>query len=529
MRNETDVLIVGAGPAGLMMACQLALRNIPFRIIDKKSFGVQYSGALIIHARSLEIFHQMGIAQSAIESGILANEIKLVFNGTKSVILPVKDIGKELTQFPHLLMLEQSKTEQILADYIQKYGHSIERETELIRFTQDADGVTSFLNDANGGTEVIKTKYLIAADGAHSTVRKQLKIPFAGTSDPISLFVTDCISEADFQSDQICFSFSEETTAGFFPLPGGRWRIDGVISSELAKNDPIFFMDIAKNIADKTRINVKISQPGWFSTFQVNERCAQTFQQNKCFLVGDAAHIHSPVGAQGMNTGLQDSCNLAWKLEMVINGRVRAELLNSYSSERKVVAKNVVRGTHRAFNFLTSRNFILKWVRVYALPFILQPVLPLLIKQKVIRSFVFKRISGIGVQYRKNSFSHQTSLGRFRTCAPKPGDRLPYLRYWEYGQDISIQDQVDGTSYLLMIFSKSNQEPIVKMAEKYSAFLSVQILPSLSNAVESFKQMGIIDYGCFLIRPDLYISYRSSKPDLVHLESYLQQISLIKR
>lgn len=528
MKNETDVLIVGAGPAGLMMACQLALRNIPFRIIDKKSFGVQYSGALIIQARSLEIFHQMGIAQSAIENGILANEIKLVFNGTKSVILPVKDIGKDLTQFPHLLMLEQSKTEQILADYIQKYGHSIERETELIRFTQDADGVTSFLIGSNGETEVIRSKYLIAADGAHSTVRKQLKIPFTGTSDPISLFVTDCICEADFQSDQICFSFSDETTAGFFPLPGGRWRIDGVISSEQAIKTPLFFKDIAKNIAGKTRINVKISQPGWFSTFQINERCAQTFQQNKCFLVGDAAHIHSPVGAQGMNTGLQDSYNLAWKLEMVITGKLKPELLNSYSAEREVIAKNVVRGTQRVFKFLTSRNFILKWVRVYALSYILRPVLPLLIKQKVIRNFVFKRISEIGVQYRKNYFSHQTSLGRFRSCAPKPGDRLPHLRYWEYGQDINIQDQVNGTSYHLMIFSKSNQEPIVKMAEKYSAFLSVQIVPSNSNTTESFKKLGITDYGCFLIRPDLYISYRSAKPDVSHLERYLLQLCVVK-
>ncbi|MEI6678278.1 MAG: FAD-dependent monooxygenase [Mariniphaga sp.] len=528
MKNETDVLIVGAGPAGLMMACQLALRNIPFRIIDKKSCGVQYSGALIIQARSLEIFHQMGIAQSAIENGILANEIKLVFNGTKSVILTVKDIGKDLTQFPYLLMLEQSKTEQILHDYIYKYGHSVERETELNRFIQDADGVTSFLIGPNGVTEVIRTKYLIAADGAHSTVRKQLKIHFAGTSDPISLFVTDCISEADFQSDQICFSFSEETTAGFFPLTDGRWRIDGVISSKQAIKKPLYFKDIAKDIADKTRINVKISQPGWFSAFQVNERCAQTFRQNKCFLVGDAAHIHSPVGAQGMNTGMQDSYNLAWKLEMVITGKVKPALLNSYSAEREVIAKNVVRVTHRAFNFLTSRNFILKCVRVYALPFILRPVLPLMIKQKVISNFVFKRISEIGVQYRKNSFSHQTSLGCFRSCAPKPGDRLPYLRYWEYGQYISIQDHVDGASYHLMIFSKSNQAPILKIAEKYSAFLSVQIVPSNSNTSESFKKMGITNYGCFLIRPDLYISYRSSKPDVSHLERYLLQLCVVK-
>jgi len=340
--KNIDVLIVGAGPSGLMMACQLALRNISFRIIDKKAHRTNYSGALIVQARSIEIFQQMGIAQTAVQSGVIAKEIKLVFNGKKYFTIPVRDIGHGLTQFPYLLLLEQSQTEQLLTNFINNFGYSIEREIELVQFKQDDQVVNSVLKRSGGQVEFITTKYLIAADGARSTVRKQLQIPFIGKTFSTALFVSDCKAEGDLSSDQLCFSFSDQTTAGIFPLPGRRWRIDGAISMDKESKDPLTFDDIRNSFAEKTRMKVEISEPEWFSVFHVNERYASTFQQKRCFLVGDAAHIHSPVGAQGMNTGLQDSYNLAWKLAMVIQGKSKASLLETYSSERLVVAKNVV-------------------------------------------------------------------------------------------------------------------------------------------------------------------------------------------
>lgn len=522
--KNIEVLIVGAGPSGLMMACQLALHNISFRIIDKKDHRTNYSGALIIQARSVEIFQQLGIAQTAIHSGLIANEIKIIFNGKKSFTIPVKNIGQGLTQFPCLLMLEQSKTEQLLINFIHNYGYSVERETELERFTQDADGVTSILKLATGEGETIKTKYLIAADGAHSTVRKQLQIPFAGKTYPISLFVTDCKAEVNLPSDQMCFSFSDATTAGFFPLPDGRWRVDGTISRELDAKDPLTFDDIEKCFAEKTQMKVKLFEPEWFSVFQSHDRYASSFQQNRCFLVGDAAHIHSPVGAQGMNTGLQDSYNLAWKLALVIQEKAKAVLLDTYSSERIVVANKVVRGTDRAFNLVTSRNFFVKRFRVHALPYILQLVLPLLIKQQAIRHFFFRRISEIGIQYQKSSLSHQASLGNFPAYAPKPGDRLPLLRYNENGIALNIQEKVKGTDFHLFIFSKQTlPDAIIKVAEKYTHLISIETIPFTSETSDMYKRLGIGNSGCYLIRPDMYIAYRSCKPKAEHLETYLQQ------
>jgi len=523
--KNIDVLIVGAGPSGLMMACQLALRNISFRIIDKKAHRTNYSGALIVQARSIEIFQQMGIAQTAVQSGVIAKEIKLVFNGKKYFTIPVRDIGHGLTQFPYLLLLEQSQTEQLLTNFINNFGYSIEREIELVQFKQDDQVVNSVLKRSGGQVEFITTKYLIAADGARSTVRKQLQIPFIGKTFSTALFVSDCKAEGDLSSDQLCFSFSDQTTAGIFPLPGRRWRIDGAISMDKESKDPLTFDDIRNSFAEKTRMKVEISEPEWFSVFHVNERYASTFQQKRCFLVGDAAHIHSPVGAQGMNTGLQDSYNLAWKLAMVIQGKSKASLLETYSSERLVVAKNVVRGTDRAFTFVTSRSFFAKLFRVHVLPFFLQLMLPILVKQPSIRHLFFRRISEIGIHYRKSSLSQHSSTGYFPAYAPKPGERLPYINYQEDGKMINIQDKVKSNDFHLFIFSKhSSRDTFNRIAEKYAHQLSFEIIQYTSGTDNLFKQFGIVDSGCYLVRPDLYIAYRSAKPDADHFEAYLQQL-----
>ena len=523
--KNIDVLIVGAGPSGLMMACQLALQKISFRIIDKKEHPTSYSGALIVQARSLEIFQQMGIAQTAVQRGVIVHEIRLIFNGKKTFTIPVKDIGLGLTQFPYLLLLEQSQTEQLLTDFISNFGYSIERETELIQFTQDDQCVYAVLKRSDGQEESITTKYLIAADGARSTVRKQLQIPFNGKTFSTALYVSDCKAEGDLSPDQLCFLFSDQATTGIFPLPGGRWRIDGAISMDMKSNDPLTFKNIAKHFREKTRMNVEISEPDWFSVFHVNERYASVFQQKRCFLVGDAAHIHSPVGAQGMNTGLQDSYNLSWKLAFVLQGKANASLPDTYTSERIVVAKNVVRGTDRAFTFVTSRSVFVKLFRVHILPFFLQLILPILVKRESIRHFFFRRISEIGIHYCKSSLSKQSSTGNFPTYAPRPGERLPFINYQADGKMINnIQDQVKSTGFHLFIFSKpSYSDAIKQIAEKYTHLISYEIIPYSLGKDDLFKRFGIVDSGCYLVRPDLYIAYRSAKPDADHFENYLQQ------
>ena len=521
--KKSEVLIIGAGPSGLMMACQLALHTIPFRIIDKKDHCTNYSGALIIHARSIEIFYQMGIAQSAIQKGIIANEINIIFNGKKTFRIHVKNIGQGLTKFPYLLMLEQSKTEQLLIDFISNFGYSVERNTELLRFAEDTEGVISILKPANGKEETVRTKYLIGADGGNSTIRKQLNIPFIGLTHPISLFVTDCKAEVKLSPESICFSFSNASTAGFFPLTNGRWRVDGAIPVKLEAKDELTFDDIENKFAERTRMEVKLYQPQWFSVFHSHQGYALSFRQNHCFLIGDAAHIHSPVGAQGMNTGLQDAYNLAWKLALVIQEKAKALLLDTYASERAEIAKKVIRSTDKVFNLVTSQNFFLKTFRIYAVPLIMRLIFPLMVKKKAIRHFFFRKISEIGIQYRESPLTHHAPSGNFPSHAPKPGDRLPCIPYNEDGKEINIQDKVKGTGFHLFVFTKhTSPDEIIRVAEKYKDIMSFETIPYTSETKYLYKRLGMDVSGYYLIRPDMYIAYRSCKPGAEHFENYLR-------
>ncbi len=524
VNKNIDVLIVGAGPSGLMMACQLAIRGIRFRIIDKKEQPISYSGALIIQARSLEIFKQMGIAQKAINNGIIADEIRVLFNGKKTFSIPIKNIGQGLSQFPYFLMLEQSKTEQLLIEFLENYGYAVESKTELLKFTQDSNVVTSILKLENRHDEILKTKYIIAADGVNSSLRQCLNIPFIGTTHPVSLFVTDCKAELNIPSNTICFSFSNNASTGLFPLKDGKWRIDGTIPKGLETNRTLKFEDIENKFAERIPMNIKLYEPNWFSVFHSHQRYAKWFQQNRCFLVGDAAHVCSPVGAQGMNTGLQDAYNLAWKLTLVIKQNAAASILNSYSTERFGIAKNIITYTDKVFNLVTSNNFLVKKFLVYIIPFILKLLLPFLQKQKNIRQFCFKKISEIGIHYRKSAFSTNATSGNFPLSSPKPGDRLPYFIYYEFGKEINFQDKIKGTGFHLFLFSKNAPlHEIIEVAEYYKGIISVEMIPYNPESKSLFYSLGIKNSGFYLIRPDSYIAYRSNKPDTNHFKNYLQQ------
>src|SRR5262249_29901672 len=203
-----------------------------------------------------------------------------------------------------------------------------------------------------------------------SVVCEQLKIPFGGKTYEESLFVLDCKAEVDIPNDEMYLTFAEKAVGGFFPLTNGRWRVLGNIPKELEGNEEFRFEDIEENFAERVHMNVKLYDPQWISAYRSHHRYASTFRQDRCFLAGDAAHIHSPVGAQGMNTGLQDAYNLAWKLTLVLKGKAKETLLDTYTEERITIARNLVRTTDRAFNLVTNQNFFLKKIRLYIVPLV---------------------------------------------------------------------------------------------------------------------------------------------------------------
>jgi 2-polyprenyl-6-methoxyphenol hydroxylase-like FAD-dependent oxidoreductase len=526
--KNTEVLIVGAGPSGLMMACQLAIHNVPFRIIDKKERETSYSGALVVHARTLEVFHQMGIAAQAEKEGIEVHQVKVVFNGRKPLRLHIMKMGEGISQFPNLLLLEQSITEHLLRGFISKYGYSVEGNTELIEFGQDASGVTSLVKLPNGKEEVVRSLYLIAADGSQSSIRKQAKIAFKGNTSELSLFVTDCKAAVDMAPGEICFSFSQSASSGLFPLKNGRYRVDGALPDRTDKNYSITFDDVEKDFAARNRMNIRLYDPEWFSVFHSHQQYAESFRQNRCFLVGDAAHVFSPVGAQGMNTGIQDSYNLGWKLAFTIQGKAPASLLASYPDERQPIALNLINATEKVFRLVTSERYFHKMLRLYVSPTIFRLVFYMIERWSSFRRFIFNGIAQVGVQYRKNHHPKLTSNGRFSSEIPRPGDRLPYIRLTLNNISVNIQDKIDGRRYYLFVLGYgSHYEDIITLANKYTISLVTETIVYNPETKPLFDKLGIRNSGLYLVRPDMYIAYRSDKFDPRHFQQYLSQI-LIK-
>lgn len=520
-----DVLIVGAGPVGLMMACQLAVHQIPFRIIDKKLHPSTYSGALIVHARTMEIFDQMGMAKKVLHESILPNKLSILFNGKKRAQILLKDIGKGLSKFPNLHLIEQSKTEQLLLDFATTKGTDVEWKKELKRFSQDEKTVTSVIQLPDGREEIIKSKYLIAADGGKSTVREQLQIPFVGKTHPVSLFIIDCKAEMELPPDEMCFSFSNAATSGFFPLKNNRKRVDGVIPKRMEGSSKITFEDIEKNIAERLNMNIGISNPEWFSVSRSNQYYAISYQAHLCFLAGDAAHTFTPVGAQGMNTGLQDAYNLAWKLAFVLQHNALPTLLNTYSNERVTLAKNTANSSGKIYNLVTSRNFFVKSFRIHVFPYVLKWILILIERQRAVRQFSFKILSEININYRKSPLSIHKSTGKFSKHAPKPGDRLPYLIFNINGKKINIQSVVSPTKFTLLIFTDSLLPTEIKaMADNYQAFLVIETMELTPKTKILFEHFGIKNKGCYLIRPDMYIAFRWLNFDTSPLNQYFSKL-----
>jgi 2-polyprenyl-6-methoxyphenol hydroxylase-like FAD-dependent oxidoreductase len=520
--KTVEVHIVGSGLSGLMMACQLAVHGIHFRIIDKKEHSSTYSGAFILQARSVEIFSQLGIVEKILQGAIIANNLSIVFNGKTKARISLKDIGKGLTKFPNLYLIEQSKTEQLLIDFIAAKGYSVERKTEMDSFTQDDTCVTSVLKLHDGAEEMLKTQYMIAADGGDSGVRAHLRIPFVGKRHPVSLFIIDCKAELDLPSDELCFSFSEDSTSGFFPMKEGKRRIDGVIPKELEGKKNIQFEDIEKKFAQRLRMKIRLYNPAWFSVSYSNQGCALSYQKNRCFLVGDAAHTFTPVGAQGMNTGLQDAYNLAWKLAFVLQGKAKSALLDTYYTERKNTAEKLVRSTGRIYTLVTSRTVFIKIFRLHLLPHLLKWILPLIEKQKKIRRFCFITLSEVGINYRKSTLCRDASVGYFPNGTPQPGDRLPYLLFTDNEQEVNIQEKINPTGFMLFVFTgSSSSAKFIEIVEKYKHVLSLETIAFTAQTKSLYHHFGIKDSGYYLIRPDMHIAFRSSTLDTRHLIQFL--------
>jgi 2-polyprenyl-6-methoxyphenol hydroxylase-like FAD-dependent oxidoreductase len=519
--NQISVLITGAGPTGLMLACQLERFGIPYRIIEKNGGPTTQSRALAIQPRSLELFAQMGIAQKAVAQGKQAKAVNYVASGKLAQRLALEGHGEGLTEFPYLLILDQSKTERLLIDFLHQHGHSVEWQTELVAFTQNSHGVLATLQHADGTQEQLEATWLVGADGAKSVVRHTLAIPFAGKTYDASLFVLDCRVNLPFKDDEGYIAFSETSFAAFFPMTEGRCRVISILPEDLAAKEQITFEEVASGFAERMQLAVQLSDPKWISIYHAHHRAVATFRKGRCFLAGDAAHIHSPVGAQGMNTGLQDAHNLAWKLALVIAGQADPALLDTYNEERLPVAQRLVRTTDRVFRLTLNKNPLARAWMMYVAP----KALALVLKVKPLARLAFITISQIGIHYRQSRLAQSASLGVFPRHAPQPGDRLPYVAFYEQEKKVNIQQKVTAPVFHLLLFPGLHAEQKVQalhtVVQPFNRAIGIETIPLTPETQPLYEALGVQHGGCYLVRPDLFVAYRSTELDAAHFQHYL--------
>jgi 2-polyprenyl-6-methoxyphenol hydroxylase-like FAD-dependent oxidoreductase len=523
LNKTTEVLIVGAGPVGLMLACQLSLFGIRCRIIDKKKGPCQYSGAMVIHARTLEIFRQLGMDDLVQQQGTRIQALTVFIEGIRKFSLPVGSIGQGLSPYPSMLLLEQKNTEQLLIGYLSKKGIIVEWETELMDLVQTAEHVEAIVHAPGGTKGTIPTSWLVGADGGQSTVRMLLGIPFPGKTHKLNLSIMEVDAAIDLTENEAGFSFSKRATTGFFPLPNGNWRIDVALNRFHRKKAWIDFKAVQQYFGYDTGMKTVVRHPQFFSVFHSHGRVAQFYSSGRCFLAGDAAHLFTPVGAQGMNTGLQDAHNLAWKLALVAAGKAVPEILYTYENERKPVAQSVAHASDIFLKMAASSGLFYKMIRRFLLPSFMKMFFRMMKKRKI-NEFVFNKISGTGVSYQTNLINLTLPAEKHRP-GPNFGDRLPCISYWDNNKEVQIQDLVDGNAFLLLVLpGHGDAKDLQKLAGKYKSVLTVKHVRLTDETKDLYIKLGIKSNGWILVRPDQHIACRSDEVDPVIVDIYLQGI-----
>lgn len=367
MDASADVIVVGAGPSGLMAATCLARWGVRVVVIDGKDGPTRESRALGLQARSLELYDQLGLSERVLAEATPAPALRPGYGRRVFGTVPLSEMGRTLTPFPGLFVLEQSRNEQLLYDAFTALDGTVLWGHSLVSLADDARGGVDVTVDGPDGRATLRSRWLVAADGASSAVRKVRGIRFEGTTSPLSYFVADALDASGLVEEGINLRVAGDDILLAFPMGGaGHHRILGIAEHSEELDDAAVEAQVRAMLAD--RFGVEYTRSSWFARYRTHHRLAERFRDGPVFLVGDAAHVHSPVGAQGMNTGLQDAHNLACKLGQVITGEAPESMLDEYEHERRPVADRLVHTTDALFTRITSRSGPARFVRTRIVP-----------------------------------------------------------------------------------------------------------------------------------------------------------------
>ena len=502
MAKHCDVLIVGAGPTGLVLALWLTRLGVPLRIIDKTTEAGTTSRALAVQARTLELYRQLNLTDAVLTLGHKVPAINLWVKGEQKARLPFETVGAGLTPYPFLHIFPQDQHERLLAQRLQELGVSVERGTELLGYTEQADRVVARLRGPGGEEESCEATYVAGCDGARSLVRETMGTGFPGGTYRQVFYVADVDVKGVVANGELHIDLDEADFLAVFPLAGeGRARLIGTVRDQRADNaESLRFEDVSSRAIE--HMKVQVEKVNWFSTYRVHHRVTDHFRKGRAFVLGDAAHIHSPAGGQGMNTGIGDAVNLAWKLQSVLQGHAPDALLDSYETERIKFARRLVATTDKVFTFATADGRVADVIRTRIAPV----VMPRLIGFDFAREYLFRTVSQIMLSYRDSPLSAGTA-GQVHG-----GDRLPWAGG---GKDDNFAPLADAV-WQIHVYGSARPE--------LTTWCTAHDLPlHRFDWSSGHEAAGFARDAVYLIRPDTYVALADTTGTPGAVQSYFTQ------
>ena len=504
MSDSASVLIVGAGPTGLWLALWLTRLGIRVRIIDRAAAPGTTSRALAVHARTMEFGSQVGIAKALVDAGLEVETLNLWAGGRRAARVPIRRIGEGDSPFPFPLFLPQDVHERLVIARLEELGVRIERSISLTHVEQDAQRIRAVLT-RDGVEEVVDAAYLAGCDGASSLVREALGIGFPGGTYSGAFYVADVEASGPAVDGSVHVDIEDEDFAIVFPLQAGkRVRLVGILRAGVDPHHQMSFEDVRGKAIKNLQLHVTAVH--WFSTYRVHHRVADRFGSGRIFLLGDAAHIHSPVGGQGMNTGIGDAVNLSWKLAAVLQQRADPSLLETYEPERIAFARRLVATTDRAFTVVTAPGGFARVMRTSVVPMLA----PRLARFAVWRRLIFRIISQIRIEYR------HSPLSSGRAGGVHGGDRLPWV---ELSSGVDNFEPLTSIDWQVHVYGEVRPDLQEACAQLDLALHRFEWVTKMAAA-------GLERDALYLIRPDGYVALADAAASVATLRGYLARRQL---
>jgi 2-polyprenyl-6-methoxyphenol hydroxylase-like FAD-dependent oxidoreductase len=479
----TQILIVGAGPTGLAAALWLAKLGADFRIVERHAGPGEASRAMVVQARTLEFYRQLGFADQVIAAGLKMMRVHLRDGNSEIATLEFGDFGSQISPYPFALSFPQDDHERLLVEQLRKMGAEVQWNTELTGFEQDAQGVQATLKNG-AATERWDGAYLYGCDGAHSLVREGLGLKFPGGTYEQLFFVADLQASGTLTNGDVNVCVGTHTLYIVFPLrrPGtGMCRLIGIVPEELTGREDVGFEDLRSSV--QKHIDLTVSKVNWFSKYRVHHRVTDRFGVDRVFIAGDAAHVHSPAAGQGMNTGIGDAVNLAWKLAAVQANRAAPAILQTYEAERLGFARALVATTDRLFEGMVGTSMGAQMFRTLLLPHIV----PFIMGFSPVKREQFKLISQTRIHYPDSPLS----FGNAGHVAG--GDRLPWVA------DVKNFDALQSLQWQVHAYGDPG-EAVRQFAEARGLTLhGFAWTQACDNA-------GLKKDAFYLVRPDGYVA-----------------------